>query len=117
MENRPALRGDAYSFAKVKQDELVAEYGSRFQIPYVIVRPGAVYGKGNESITVRVGIGTFGLFLHLGGSNPVPLTYVDNRVEAIILAGLKEGSREKSLTWSTTICRQVENISRCTRRW
>ena len=91
MEKRPALRGDAYSFAKVKQDELVAEYGSRFQIPYVIMRPGAVYGQGNESITPRVGIGTFGLFLHLGGSNPVPLTYVDNCAEAIVLAGMKAG--------------------------
>jgi nucleoside-diphosphate-sugar epimerase len=91
VESSPAARGDAYSFAKVKQDELVADYGSRFHIPYVIMRPGAVYGEGNESITVRVGIGTFGLFLHLGGSNPIPLTYVDNCAEAIVLAGLKGG--------------------------
>ncbi len=91
VEKRPALRGDAYSFAKVKQDELVEEYGSRFKVPYVIVRPGAVYGQGNESITVRVGIGTFGIFLHLGGSNTLPLTYVENCAEAIVLAGLKIG--------------------------
>jgi nucleoside-diphosphate-sugar epimerase len=91
VEAKPALRGDAYSFAKVKQDELVQEYGVRHNIPYVIVRPGAVYGQGNESITVRVGMGTFGVFLHLGGSNPVPLTYVENCAEAIVLAGLKPG--------------------------
>jgi nucleoside-diphosphate-sugar epimerase len=91
VEAKPALRGDAYSFAKSKQDEIVAEYGTRFQIPYVIVRPGVVYGPGNETITPRVGIGTFGVFLHLGGSNPVPLTYVDNCAEAIVLAGLKVG--------------------------
>jgi nucleoside-diphosphate-sugar epimerase len=91
LEGRSELRGEAYCFAKVKQDEIVTEYGKRFGIPYVTVRPGFVYGPGNEAITGRVGIGTFGLFLHLGGSNTIPLTYVDNCAEAIALAGLKEG--------------------------
>jgi nucleoside-diphosphate-sugar epimerase len=91
VETKPSLRGDAYSFAKVKQDEIVIEYGNSLQIPYVIVRPGVVYGPGNETISPRVGIGTFGLFMHLGGSNPVPLTYVDNCAEAIVLAGLTAG--------------------------
>jgi nucleoside-diphosphate-sugar epimerase len=85
------LQGDAYSFAKVKQDEIVTEYGRRFGIPYVIVRPGWVYGPGNEAITGRVGLGTFGIFLHLGGSSTIPLTYVDNCAEAMVLAGLREG--------------------------
>ena len=91
VENHPELRGDAYCFAKVKQDEIVTEYAERFGIPYVIIRPGYVYGPGNEGITGRIGIGTFGLFLHLGGSNRIPFTYVDNCAEAILLAGLREG--------------------------
>jgi len=91
LEIHPENRGDAYSFAKVKQDELVAEYGAKFGMPFLIVRPGVVYRPGNEAITGRVGLGTFGIFLHLGGSNPVPLTYVDNCAEAIVLAGLKPG--------------------------
>ncbi len=91
VEGRPELRGEAYCFAKVKQDEIVADYGKRFGVPYVIVRPGYVYGAGREAITGRVGIGTFGVFLHLGGPNPIPLTYVDNCAEAIVLAGLTPG--------------------------
>jgi len=91
VEGRPEIRGDAYCFAKVKQDELVTDYGRRFGLPYVIVRPGYVYGPGNLGITGRVGIGTFGIFLHLGGSNTIPFTYVDNCAEAIALAGLKRG--------------------------
>ena len=87
----PELRGEAYCFAKTKQDEIVTEYGEKYKLPYVIIRPGAVYGPGNLAITGRVGVGTFGLFLHLGGSNPIPLTYVDNCAEAIVLAGLKPG--------------------------
>ena len=91
VEGRPEKRGDAYCFAKVKQDEMVTRYGSKFRLPYVIVRPAYVYGPGNEGITGRVGIDTFGVFLHLGGSNTIPLSYVDNCVEAIALAGLKRG--------------------------
>jgi nucleoside-diphosphate-sugar epimerase len=91
VEQHAELRGDAYCFAKVKQDEIVAEYGKKFGIPYVIMRPGYVYGPGTYAITGRVGIGTFGLFLHLGGSNKIPFTYVDNCAEAIALAGLIKG--------------------------
>jgi nucleoside-diphosphate-sugar epimerase len=92
IEQRPEIRGDAYCFAKVKQEELVAEYGKNFGIPYVIVRPGNVYGAGKEEIVGRIGIGSFGIFLHLGGSNPIPFTYVDNCAEAIALAGLIRGA-------------------------
>src|SRR5438445_630019 len=61
----------------------------------VIFRPGYVYGPGHEEISARVGIGTFGVFLHLGGWNTLPFTYVDNCAEAIALAGLKKGVEGK----------------------
>jgi len=89
-EEHPELRGEAYCYAKVRQEQIVAEYGRNFGIPYVVVRPGSVYGAGSE-ITGRVGVGTFGVFLHLGGSNAIPFTYVENCAEAIALAGLVKG--------------------------
>jgi len=91
VEGQPALRGEAYCFAKVKQEEIVREYGARHRLPYVIVRPGAVYGPGQVDISGRVGVGTFGVFLHLGGRNTIPFTYVDNCADAIALAGLRSG--------------------------
>ena len=91
VEERPELRGEAYCFAKVKQEQLVREYGRKFGLPYVIVRPGYVYGPGKQAISDRIGIATFGVFLHLGGSNTIPLTYVDNCADAITLAGLIKG--------------------------
>jgi len=91
IEERPELRGDAYCYAKVKQEEIVRQYAKRLGIQHVIIRPGSVYGEGKEGITGRVGLGTFGVFLHLGGSNAIPFTYVDNCAEAIILAGLVDG--------------------------
>jgi nucleoside-diphosphate-sugar epimerase len=91
VEKAPAERGDPYMYGKAKQDELVEEYGRMFGVPYVTVRPGVVYGPGALTLTNRVGIGTFGLFLHLGGANRIPLTYVDNCAEAIVLSGLTPG--------------------------
>ncbi len=88
VEKEPHLRGSAYCFAKVKQDEMVIKSCTAYKIPYVIVRPGVVYGAGNEQIHGRIGLGTFGIFLHMGGSNRIPLTYVDNCADAIALSGL-----------------------------
>jgi nucleoside-diphosphate-sugar epimerase len=91
IERRPDLRGEAYCFAKVKQDEIVTDFGLRYGIPYVIVRPGYVYGPGRDGITGRVGMNTFGIFAHLGGSNAIPFTFVDNCVDAILRAGITKG--------------------------
>ena len=44
VEEHPELRGEAYCFAKVRQEQLVTEYGKNTGIPYVLVRPGSVYG-------------------------------------------------------------------------
>jgi nucleoside-diphosphate-sugar epimerase len=91
VEDHPELRANSYCFAKTEQDKLVMDYGQRFGIPQVLVRPGWVYGPGNPGIHGRVGIGTFGVFLHLGGGNTMPLTYVDNCADAVALAGLTKG--------------------------
>jgi len=71
--------------------ELVTKYGRKHGIPYVILRPGSVFGPGKTALTGRVGIDTFGLFIHLGGSIRIPLTYVDNCAEALVLAGITPG--------------------------
>jgi nucleoside-diphosphate-sugar epimerase len=91
LEDAPQERHDAYCFGKLKQEELVREYGAKRGLPYVILRPGAVFGPGKPALSGRVGIDTFGFFIHLGGGNQLPLTFVDNCAEAIVLAGLRPG--------------------------
>lgn len=91
LEDKPQERHDAYGFGKLKQEEVVRDYAKKRGLPFVILRPGAVFGPGKRDLSGRVGINTFGFFIHLGGSNPLPLTYVDNCAEAIVLAGLKPG--------------------------
>ncbi len=91
LEEESQERADAYGFGKLKQEELVKEYGRIHNLPYVILRPGVVFGPGKRELSGRVGINTFGFFIHLGGANRLPLTFVDNCAEAIVLAGLVRG--------------------------
>jgi len=91
LEDAPQERFDAYGFSKLKQEEFVKEYGKKYGLPYVILRPGYVFGAGKQELNGRVGIKTFGPFIQVNGSNLLPLTYVDNCAEAIALAGLTPG--------------------------
>jgi nucleoside-diphosphate-sugar epimerase len=91
LEDAPQKRFDAYGFGKRKQEELVKEYGEKYSLPYVILRPGYVFGPGKTELNGRVAINTFGFFIQVDGSHLLPLTFVDNCAEAIVLAGLKAG--------------------------
>lgn len=92
IESEHMARFDPYCYGKIKQDELVMAYGRERGLPYVILRPGVVYGPGKKSLTGRVGTDVFGVFLHIGGANRLPLIYLDNCAEAIVLAGIVEGT-------------------------
>jgi nucleoside-diphosphate-sugar epimerase len=80
-------RRDPYSQTKLRQEKLCWEYHERERIPLAVARPGVIYGPGGSPFSGRVGLNLFGVFLHLGGSNPLPLTYVTNCAEAIAVIG------------------------------
>ena len=88
LERFPQRR-DAYSFSKLRQELLFWEYSKKRSFPLVILRPGVIYGPGGRRFS-RVGIELPGIFLFLGGDNPLPLCYVDNCAEALVTAGLSE---------------------------
>jgi len=91
LDDRLLERFEPYTYGKAKQDALLLDYAKKHDLPYVIVRPSVVFGPGKAKITDRIGSDTFGIFLHLGLNNIIPLTYVDNCAEAVVLAGLTKG--------------------------
>jgi nucleoside-diphosphate-sugar epimerase len=91
LDSKILERFDAPGYAKFKQDEVVLDYAKRYQLPYVMLRPCSVYGPGWDQPPGRVGLATFGFYMHLGGGNRLPLTYVDNCANAIALAGITPG--------------------------
>jgi nucleoside-diphosphate-sugar epimerase len=91
IEESSRERFDAYTFGKLKQEEIVRDFGRGRKIPFVILRPGTVFGPGKRDLTGRIGFRAARLFFHVGGYNQLPLTYVDNCAEAIVLAGMQPG--------------------------
>jgi nucleoside-diphosphate-sugar epimerase len=93
MELHPERR-DVYSYSKLRQEQLFWDYRGRFEFELVVLRPGVIYGPGGGHFSNRVGLNLFGTFLHLGGRNLLPLTYVENCGEAIVVAALHGVSGE-----------------------
>jgi nucleoside-diphosphate-sugar epimerase len=85
LEPAPQLR-DQYSRVKLRQEQLFWEYHRRGAIELTVLRPGAIYGPQSLGISARVGLQMPGLFLFLGGDNALPLSYVDNCADALIVA-------------------------------
>jgi len=85
LEPAPRLR-DPYSQVKLRQEKLFWEYHKEGAVDLTVLRPGAIYGPESMSISARVGLQMPGLFLFLGGDNALPLTYVDNCADALIVA-------------------------------
>lgn len=88
LEKDPARR-DIYSYSKLRQEQLFWDYRAQHKLPLVVLRPGVIYGPGTGHFSNRVGLNLFGIFLHLGGPNLLPLTYVENCAEAIVVAALQ----------------------------
>lgn len=91
LEDDLEKRFDAYLYGKFKQDEIVRKYHNVHGVPYAIVCPGIVFGPGKKALPGSLGLDTFGIFMRVGGAGRIPLTYVDNCADAIVLAGLVPG--------------------------
>jgi len=86
LEAHPELR-DPYSHSKLRQEQLFWEYQKKDRFELVVLRPGVIYGPGGGAFSSRVGLQIGPVFFHLGGSTLLPLTYVVNCAEAIVVAG------------------------------
>jgi peptidoglycan/xylan/chitin deacetylase (PgdA/CDA1 family)/nucleoside-diphosphate-sugar epimerase len=86
LEPHPEWR-DHYSYSKLRQEQLFWEYQQRNNLELVVLRPGVIYGPDGGHFSNRVGLAVANWQLHFGGSNLLPLSYVDNCAEALVVAG------------------------------
>ena len=90
LERFPERRG-AYSASKLEAEGYVTESMAASSVPTVILRPGTIYGPGGQLYTPMMGFSTGSLYLVIGtGGFELPLVYVDNLVEAIVLSLQKD---------------------------
>ena len=90
LEPRPADRGH-YTRAKLEAEVLVSEYSRRHNLAAIILRPGQIFGKRIPLVTPAVARKIGSMRLVLGDGNlKLPLVYIDDTVEAILLSLNKE---------------------------
>jgi nucleoside-diphosphate-sugar epimerase len=76
---------DGYAQSKRQQEQLVRAFEDRGG-NVTIIRPGVIYGREN-TWTARLGIcGSGPLWIRVGNFSRLPLTYVENCAEAVVLS-------------------------------
>ena len=86
LERFPEKRG-AYSYGKLKADEIVQAAMKNSEVPIVCLRPGTIFGPGGEVFTPMMGFSGGNIFAVIGkGDFVLPLVYLDNLCDAIITA-------------------------------
>ncbi|WP_088240577.1 NAD-dependent epimerase/dehydratase family protein [Calothrix rhizosoleniae] len=84
IETSPSTR-DAYAQTKLMQEQLVREFASLPHSAVTILRPGMIYGR-EVLWNACHGAGFGPLWLLIGASGIMPVTYVENCADAIVTA-------------------------------
>lgn len=87
-ETAPAFKtGNPYGDIKLEQEKLVASYGKRFGLPFVILRPPHILGPYSHfvgAVIHRLQAGALPILE--GGVNICNSVFIDNLIEAILLS-------------------------------
>jgi 2-alkyl-3-oxoalkanoate reductase len=93
---RDAFERDEYAHTKLVQERLVRDHAVRSGWDYTVLRPGVIYGKDNLW-TARLGVRGGRIWLRTGAWARLPLTYVENCAQAIVLAAETEAASAQTL--------------------
>jgi len=89
-ENSPLIENplnrDVYAQTKLIQENMVRRFGKENNAVVTIIRPGMIYGR--ESLWHALLGGAIGdkYWLKIGGKSTLPMAYVENCAEALVLA-------------------------------
>src|SRR3546814_12618178 len=94
VEPHPDLRG-AYTRTKLAAEREVLDAIRDHALPAVIIRPGQIFGPGAETSTPNGVVSLAGRWVAVGsGRRTIPLVYVDDVGDAILLAAEKDPAKE-----------------------
>lgn len=92
VEPHPGLRG-AYTRTKLAAEREVLDAVREHGLPAVVVRPGQIFGPGAERTTPNGVLALAGRWVAVGSpSATIPLVYVDDVVDAILLAAERDSA-------------------------
>jgi nucleoside-diphosphate-sugar epimerase len=85
---KDAFERDAYAHTKLVQERLVREHAG---LAWTVLRPGMIIGPDNLW-SARVGAQGKRMWVRMGARTRLPITYVENVAEAIVLAAERESA-------------------------
>lgn len=85
--------GDDYQLSKLEAEQWISEYGQKTGLPYTIIRPGAIYGPGDERLLKLFRMAKKGIVLMLGkGRGMYHLVHVDDLTNVMLIAAVSEAA-------------------------
>jgi predicted dehydrogenase/nucleoside-diphosphate-sugar epimerase len=91
LEPHAELRG-AYTQTKLEAERMVMAAAKEQGLPAFVIRPGVIFGPGVEPSSPAGSFAMFGRWIVVGnGSLPLPLVYVDDVVDVLLLGLSRPG--------------------------
>ncbi len=91
-----ADRRGAYTQTKLDAEQMVLKAARERGLPAIVMRPGVIFGPGVEPSSPAGSFGMFGRWIVVGrGLLPLPLVYVDDVVDALVLGATQPGVEGK----------------------
>ena len=96
LEDDPHSRDD-YCKTKLLQERLVRQAVQQAWLRATILRPGVVFGDRDNLWTARLGFRAGGKVVRTGANARLPLVYVENAAEAVVLAAERDAAVGQTL--------------------
>jgi nucleoside-diphosphate-sugar epimerase len=96
LEQAPQNR-DGYAQTKLIQEEMIRTFEQESDTGVTIIRPGMIYGREclwHALLGAELGENRW---LKIGGRSPMPMTYVENCAEAIVLAATRPQAQGQTI--------------------
>jgi nucleoside-diphosphate-sugar epimerase len=96
MIERTPLERDGYAITKLMQEKLAQKWCAEKQWPLTIIRPGVIFGRDNLA-NGWAGIEGKKFWIRTGANATVPVTYVENCADAIVMAADTDAAKGEVL--------------------
>jgi nucleoside-diphosphate-sugar epimerase len=93
---KDAFDRDEYAHTKLVQERLVRMWCTERHWDFTILRPGVIFGRENLW-TARIGVKAGRIWIRTGAHARLPLTYVENCAEAIVMAAEVDSAKNQIL--------------------
>lgn len=107
---------DVYGATKIAGENLIKGFGTRFDIPYTIIRPSAVYGPTganravSQILTEQAATGAI-LTLNNGGDTYLDFSFVEDTAQGFVLAALSDKAVNETFNITRGEARTIQEFA------